>query len=149
MMTLLAPVYPLIEAMHGTVLAVWFYRAMGACVGARACVHGKALEFDLLNVAEGASIGRLCDTTCHTVENMVIKLADVSIGKAADVGARSVVMPGASLGDGASLLPHSLVLKGEAAAYGSTYAGLPAAPSLPTRRRTPTRTRRRPCLCDF
>ena len=56
MMTLLAPVYPLIEAMHGTVLAVWFYRAMGACVGARACVHGKALEFDLLNVAEGASM---------------------------------------------------------------------------------------------
>ena len=70
MMTLLAPVYPLIEAMHGTVLAVWFYRAMGACVGARACVHGKALEFDLLNVAEGASIGRLCDTTCHTVETV-------------------------------------------------------------------------------
>ena len=35
-------------------------------------------------------------------------------------------MPGASLGDGASLLPHSLVLKGEAAADGSTYAGLPA-----------------------
>ena len=59
MMTLLAPVYPLIEAMHGTVLAVWFYRAMGACVGARACVHGKALEFDLLNVAEGASIRTL------------------------------------------------------------------------------------------
>ena len=69
MMTLLAPVYPLIEAMHGTVLAVWFYRAMGACVGARACVHGKALEFDLLNVAEGASIGRLCDTTSHGGEH--------------------------------------------------------------------------------
>ena len=126
MMTLLAPVYPLIEAMHGTVLAVWFYRAMGASIGHRACVHGKALEYDLLNVADGASIGRLCDTTCHTVENMVIKLADVSIGKASDVGARSVVMPGASLGDGASLLPHSLVLKGEAAPAGSTYAGLPA-----------------------
>ena len=126
MMTLLAPVYPLIEAMHGTVLAVWFYRAMGASIGHRACVHGKALEFDLLQVADGASIGRLCDTTCHTVENMVIKLADVSIGKASDVGARSVVMPGASLGDGASLLPHSLVLKGEAAPAGSTYAGLPA-----------------------
>ena len=126
MMTLLAPVYPLIEAMHGTVLAVWFYRAMGASIGHRACVHGKALEYDLLNVADGASIGRLCDTTCHTVENMVIKLADVSIGRAADVGARSVVMPGASLGDGASLLPHSLVLKGEAAPAGSTYAGLPA-----------------------
>ena len=39
----------------------------GGCVGARACVHGKALEFDLLNVAEGASIGRLCDTSA-TVE---------------------------------------------------------------------------------
>ena len=50
----------------------------------------------------------------------------MSIGKAADVGARSVVMPGASLGDGASLLPHSLVLKGDAASAGSTYAGLPA-----------------------
>lgn len=36
MMTLLAPVYPLVDAIHGTVLATWFYRRMGATVGYRA-----------------------------------------------------------------------------------------------------------------
>lgn len=95
-------------------------------MGDRACVAGKALEFDLLTLGAGASVGRLCDATCHTVENFVIKLAPVAIGDRADVGARSVVMPGGALGAGATLLPHALILKGEAAADGTVWAGLPA-----------------------
>ncbi|KAH8063265.1 hypothetical protein JL722_2429 [Aureococcus anophagefferens] len=115
MMTLLAPIYPLLHAFHGTVFAAYFYRLMGADVDDTSTLLGKALEFDLLTVGPGASVGRLCDATCHTVENMVIKLAPVKIGARADVRSRAVVMPGGTLSDGATLLQNSLTLKGELA----------------------------------
>jgi hypothetical protein len=126
MMTLLAPIYPLLHAFHGTVFAAYFYRLMGADVDDTSTLLGKALEFDLLTVGPGASVGRLCDATCHTVENMVIKLAPVKIGARADVRSRAVVMPGGTLSDGATLLQNSLTLKGELAPPKTVWAGLPA-----------------------
>ncbi|KAH8090038.1 hypothetical protein JL720_6335 [Aureococcus anophagefferens] len=126
MMTLLAPIYPLLHAFHGTVFAAYFYRLMGADVDDTSTLLGKALEFDLLTVGPGASVGRLCDATCHTVENMVIKLAPVRIGARADVRSRAVVMPGGTLSDGATLLQNSLTLKGELAPPKTVWAGLPA-----------------------
>ena len=126
MMTLLGPVYPLLSAFNGTWYAAAYYRLMGADAGENAFIWGKLLEFDLLTVGAGGSIGRLCDATCHTVENMVIKLAPVKVGARADVRARSVVMPGGTLGDGATLLQNSLTLKGEFAAERTVWAGLPA-----------------------
>ena len=51
-----------------------------------------------------ASTGEGCDLTCHTVENMVVKFAPVTIGPGAAMDEASVCMPGAALGPGARLL---------------------------------------------
>jgi len=68
-------------SLHGTVFSNVFNRAMGARVGRNACLMTDSLESDLLTVDDGASINSDCDITCHTVENMVLKLAPVRIGE--------------------------------------------------------------------
>jgi len=63
----------------GTIFFLWYLRAMGANIESDECVlFGSGLEYDLLHVASRASIGEMVDMTCHTVENMVIKLAPVT-----------------------------------------------------------------------
>jgi len=61
--------------------------------------------------------------TCHTVENMVIKLAPVTIGPNCTMRASSLVMPGGETEKNTILLEKSVVLKGELVVAGTTYAG--------------------------
>ena len=65
--------------------------------------------------------------TCHTVENMVIKLAKVCVERGGTMHSESVVMPGAVLEYGAVLKGNSQVLKGESVECCTVWAGLPAA----------------------
>ena len=103
-----------IEALQGTKFVEYYCRAMGATIGKDCCMFfGCGLEFDLLELGDFVSIGDECDITCHTVENMVIKLATVKLGNHATMSVESVVMPGASMEAGAVLCPNSQVLKGE------------------------------------
>ena len=71
MMLLSGVMEDVVKALHGSVWLSVYYRAMGAEVGSNCCLFGLALEYDLLKIGDGVSIGWECDTTCHTVENMV------------------------------------------------------------------------------
>lgn len=81
LMSCISSVDNCLEACQGTFLAPLYFRAMGACIG-KDCLlfYGAALEFDLLSIGDFASTGEGCDLTCHTVENMVVKFAPVTIG---------------------------------------------------------------------
>ena len=48
-------------------------------------------------VGDRVSIGRLSDNTCHTVENMVIKLAPVRLADDTSLLEEAIVMPGAQV----------------------------------------------------
>ena len=102
-------------------------------VGKDCCLFGLALEYDLLSLGDRVAIGWECDTTCHTVENMVIKLAPTVVEEEAAVCPHSMLMPGCVLGKGAVLLENSQVLKGEAVPARERWAGLPAmkCPAMP------------------
>jgi amino acid adenylation domain-containing protein len=116
------------EWIGDTVFHVWFLRAMGANIeGDLVQINGSGLEYDLLHIGERTCIGGGVDMTCHTVENMVIKLAPVTVGRGCCVRSGSVVMPGGELSTGATLMENSQVLKGETVPPGKTFAGLPAA----------------------
>jgi len=128
MMLLTTAADPIINAMQGTRFLCWYAQLMGATIGKDVCLFlGCGLEFDLLFLEDHATTGDECDLTCHTVENMVIKLAKVTVGKGATMHAESVVMPGASMEYGAVLKGSSQVLKGETVEARTIWAGLPAA----------------------
>mmetsp|Transcript_129437 Transcript_129437/g.374864 ORF Transcript_129437/g.374864 Transcript_129437/m.374864 type:complete len:1078 (+) Transcript_129437:3-3236(+) len=122
----------LTSILEGTVFNAWFYRANGAKVGKDCYLAGLVVECDLLEIGDNVAIGRECDTTCHTVENMVIKLARSRIESASCMCAGSFLMPGSVLKEGAVLLEHTQVLKGEVVPAGEVWAGMPAAPCRPT-----------------
>merc|ERR1719291_494425 len=100
---------------QGTAVYSAFLRAMGANVGRDCAIFGFTLEFDLLHVGDCVSVGLDCDLTCHTVENMVLKVVPVRLGSYSTMQRHSFVMPGAELGEGAVLFEESQVLKGEGA----------------------------------
>ncbi|CAE7916270.1 mycC, partial [Symbiodinium necroappetens] len=115
-----------VDALQGTEFLVWYYRLMGAKVGQNCCLFGLALEYDLLTMGDGCCVGWECDTTCHTVENMVIKLAPTVLESYTSMLPHSMVSPGAVLHEGAVVLENSQVLKGEQVPADECWAGLPA-----------------------
>lgn len=131
-----------LENFHGTALYSVFLRRMGAQVGRDCTLFGFTLEFDLLFIGDRAHVGPDCDNTCHTVENMVLKMLPVKLGADSAMQQHSFVMPGAELGEGAMLFEESQVLKGEQVPKGEIWCGNPAEPSR-TRRRALFRTARR------
>eukprot|EP00421_Protoceratium_reticulatum_P042464 CAMPEP_0168437404 /NCGR_PEP_ID=MMETSP0228-20121227/41419_1 /TAXON_ID=133427 /ORGANISM="Protoceratium reticulatum, Strain CCCM 535 (=CCMP 1889)" /LENGTH=1823 /DNA_ID=CAMNT_0008451621 /DNA_START=43 /DNA_END=5514 /DNA_ORIENTATION=- len=123
---LISTTFKHMEGFHGTALYSTFLRAMGANVGADCTLFGFSLEFDLLHIGARAHIGPDCDNTCHTVENMVLKMVPVRVGEGSAMQQHSFVMPGAELGDQAVLLEESQVLKGELVPSGEVWGGNPA-----------------------
>jgi len=131
MMILSSGVSDLAEAMQGTIFNAWVYRANGARVGRNCYLAGLAVEYDLLEIGDHVAIGPECDTTGHTVENMVIKLAATKLGSGVAMCPASFAMPGAVVEDDAVLLEHTQVLKGETVPRGEVWAGMPAARCQP------------------
>jgi len=113
---------------HGTALYSAFLRSVGAKVGKDCTLFGFTMEFDLISIGDRASVGMDCDNTCHTVENMVLKMVPVTLGAYSTMQRHSFVMPGAELGEGATLFEESQVLKGEVVPSDEIWACNPAEP---------------------
>ncbi|KAJ8613584.1 hypothetical protein CTAYLR_006155 [Chrysophaeum taylorii] len=117
-----------LDAVQGTFLAPMLFRAMGATVGRDCCLfYAAALEFDLLTIGDFATTGDGSDLTCHTVENMVVKFAKVTIGDGCCLNANAICMPGATMDRRSTVLEGSQVLKGETVGPREVWRGLPAA----------------------
>jgi acetyltransferase-like isoleucine patch superfamily enzyme len=112
--------------LHGSVFLNGLWRLMGANIGKNACMFGLATEYDLLTVGDYCSIGHGSDNTCHTVENMVIKLAPVKLENYASILDAGICMPGGVMKKGSLLLERSQVLKGETVPAQEVWEGLPA-----------------------
>jgi amino acid adenylation domain-containing protein len=112
--------------LQGSVFLNGLWRMMGANIGKNACMFGLATEYDLLTVGDYCSIGHGSDNTCHTVENMVIKLAPVKLEPYAQILDAGICMPGGVMKKGSLLLERSQVLKGETMPAQEVWEGLPA-----------------------
>jgi len=117
-----------LDSFHGTALYCTFLRMMGSQVGRDCTLFGFTLEFDLLHIGDRVHVGLDCDNTCHTVENMVLKMVPVKLASDSAMQDHSFVMPGASLSEKAVLLEESQVLKGDNVPPGEVWAGNPAQP---------------------
>lgn len=119
----------LLQPLEGTLLLPWFLRAMGMRIGRR-CVLGdgfaQVVDPDMLTIEDGATVHALFQA--HSFEDRVLKIDRVRIGRDASVGCGTVVLYGADIGDGAHVMPHGVVMKGEVLLPGQHYAGSPAAP---------------------
>lgn len=124
--------------LSGTPAAAAYLRALGATLGARASVRGvnAVMDPDLLLVGDAAHLGdcaRLLTSVVdvprggrRTVGQATAgcyRLGVVRVGARCVVGAGSVVMPGASMEDGAVLGANSVAATGAVLRRGGVYVG--------------------------
>ncbi len=111
----------------GTPLLNIYYRLMGARIGANVHLGAENFSiFDLLEIGDDTSIGTDASVPGYTIEDGMLKIAPVKIGKRCFVGTRSVVREGARLGDDSMLEDLSLLPAGETIPAGERWLGSPA-----------------------
>jgi non-ribosomal peptide synthetase-like protein len=121
------PVPLLLDHLRGTPFLPWALRLFGVRIGRRTWLDTTDVtEFDLVHVGDRAEIAYEAGPQTHLFEDRVMKMGMVSIGNRASMGARSIVLPRASLDDGARLAALSLVMKSETIGTGGRSAGSPA-----------------------
>jgi non-ribosomal peptide synthetase-like protein len=128
---LLAPVQGLAGRFLGTPLAPFFYRLLGARIGQRVYLGAALDEPDLVTIEDDASIADMAVLRTHSLQDGMLRLRRLHIGKGAFVGCRAMLSVGARLGDGAKLHPQSCLAECTAAPAGSEWRGSPARPIEP------------------
>ena len=86
-------------------------------------------EWDCVHIGEHSELNALCCPQTHLFEDRVMKIDVVRIGARVVMKARSTVLYGAVVEDGAILGALTLVMKGETIPAQSSWSGCPAAPA--------------------
>jgi non-ribosomal peptide synthetase-like protein len=120
---------PIVEWFEGTALVAPWLRAMGARIGKRV-VMGTSLaqlvDPDMLEVGDDATVS--CHLQMHSFEDRVLKLGVTRFGARSSVGAGSLVLYGADLGEGTRVAEQGVVMKHEHLLPGHPYEGVPTRP---------------------
>lgn len=132
------------EMFNGTPLMSLYYRAMGARIGKRVTIstpHCRA--FDVVSVGDDSSIGLETHLLGCRIEDGMLVIAPVSIGRDCFVGMHCNLGLDAGLMDGARLEDMSSLDDGISLAEGEMRRGAPAQPALIVVPEAPEDRRRR------
>lgn len=129
---------PLLTGLEGTPLLRPWLLAMGARIGRR-CVLGEGFaqltDPDMIALHEGSCATGLFQA--HSFEDRVLKLDRVVLKEGAFTGEGSVLLHGASIGVGAAVEDHAVVMKREHLIASKAYIGVPARPATSEGREPP------------
>lgn len=105
----------------------WFLRAMGMKLGRRAFINSEFISDPcLLTVGDDAVIGGSVHLFAHYGGGGHLIIAPTIIGARATIGQKATVMGDVHVGEGATLLPHSVLLPGSRVGAHETWGGVPA-----------------------
>ncbi|AJE34114.1 hypothetical protein B842_11335 [Corynebacterium humireducens NBRC 106098 = DSM 45392] len=104
-------------------------RALGARIGHGAWVESYWFpETDLCIVGRAATVGPGTVVQTHLFQDRVMSLDTVTIADGATLAAHSVALPAARIGDGATVGPGSLVMRGDQVPANTVWQGNPIEP---------------------
>jgi non-ribosomal peptide synthetase-like protein len=116
-------------------LRAHFLRALGARVGKGVHLHrGVSLQhggWDLLDIGDGAALGRDVSLGLVTYDRQQIVFASITIGAEATLDTRARMAPGSRMGRGAFLAPLAWLSSGAYVPEGECWDGVPARPVGP------------------
>ncbi|HZU57639.1 MAG TPA: Pls/PosA family non-ribosomal peptide synthetase [Actinocrinis sp.] len=116
----------LIGAAGGTPVMNLWLRGLGARIGRGVWCESHWLpEADLVSLGEGASVNRGCVVQTHLFHDRIMRLDEVRIEAGATLGPHGIALPGATLGEGVTIGPASLVMRGESVPANSRWLGNP------------------------
>ncbi|PWY91671.1 hypothetical protein BO94DRAFT_554883 [Aspergillus sclerotioniger CBS 115572] len=121
----------ILPSLGGTAYLCWFYRAMGATIGADCALAANGDPHILLTEPDLVTLGdRVTVDDASLFELHLLRVGDRSVLR---TGSR--LLSGASMGADACLLEHTLVLSGDHVDDGGTMQGWPAEPFMGDRLR--------------
>ncbi len=119
--------YTFMEWITPTPFNLFFFRQMGMKIGARSEINTSNIsDPGLITLEEEVTIGGSATILAHYAVRGYLVIAPVLIKKGATIGLRAVIMGGTEIGEGAKILPNSVVLPKSRVPAGETWAGVPA-----------------------
>jgi hypothetical protein len=101
-------------------------RSLGTRIGRGVwCETHWLPEPDLISLAAGASVNRGCVLQTHLFHDRVMRLDQVRLEHGATLGPRTIVLPGSSIGAGATVGGGSLVMAAESVPGNGHWQGAP------------------------
>ncbi|MBQ0988542.1 AMP-binding protein [Micromonospora sp. H61] len=116
----------LVRFATGTPLLAAWLRTLGAKIGRGVWLETYWLpEYDLVRLGDGATVNRGCVVQTHLFHDRVMSMDEVTLGAGAALGPHGIVLPGASIGARTTVGPGSLVTRGDAVPSDSRWLGNP------------------------
>ncbi|KAJ5515697.1 hypothetical protein N7527_007257 [Penicillium freii] len=121
----------LLSMISGSAYISWYYQLLGAKIGKDCAIHANGApsifftEPDLLTLGDRVAVDD-ASLVCHLNSRGGFELHTLNVGDRSILRAGSRLMSGASMGQDACLLEHTLVLSGDHVEDGDTLQGWPA-----------------------
>ncbi|MTD57535.1 Pls/PosA family non-ribosomal peptide synthetase [Amycolatopsis pithecellobii] len=110
----------------GTPLLAAWLRTMGARIGRGVWLETYWLpESDLVRLGDGATVNRGCVVQTHLFHDRIMSMSEVTLGEGATLGPHGIVLPGATIGDRTTVGPGSLVTRGDEVPADTRWLGNP------------------------
>ncbi|AEK44625.1 amino acid adenylation domain-containing protein [Amycolatopsis mediterranei S699] len=116
----------LIGSVGGTPLLTAWLRTMGVKIGRGVWLETYWLpEADLVSLGDGATINRGCVVQTHLFHDRIMSMSSVTLGEGATLGPHGIVLPGAGIGARTTVGPGSLVTRGDEVPADTRWLGNP------------------------
>ncbi|WP_410596338.1 Pls/PosA family non-ribosomal peptide synthetase [Amycolatopsis sp. lyj-23] len=116
----------LIGSVGGTPLLTAWLRTMGVKIGRGVWLETYWLpEADLVSLGDGATINRGCVVQTHLFHDRIMSMSGVTLGEGATLGPHGIVLPGAGIGARTTVGPGSLVTRGDEVPADTRWLGNP------------------------
>lgn len=119
--------FTFLEFVTPSPLSLLFYQMMGMKMGRGVVINTTWIsDPSLISLGDKVTLGGSVTLVAHYGQNGLLIIAPVQIGNGVTIGLKATVMGGTIIGDGAKVLPHSVVLPKTVIPAGETWGGVPA-----------------------
>ncbi len=117
---------PVVSSFFGTPFAAPLLRLLGCKIGRHCFINtGLFSEFDLVQIGDYVALNPGVVIQNHLFEDRIMKSSYLTIENGCSIGNMSVVLYDSRMGEGATLGPLSLLMKGEVMPPGNRWYGIP------------------------
>lgn len=119
--------FTFLEFVTPSPLSNLFYQMMGMKIGKGVVINTTWIsDPSMIELGNKVTLGGSVTIVAHYGQGGILILAPVKIGDNCTIGLKSSIMGGVTIGDGAKLLPHSVVMPKTEIPPGEIWGGVPA-----------------------